>query len=57
MTCEGSVHVGEDSVYSITTLPDGLGSVVATNTAILHLVVPLSAKSLQVCLTKTSRYA
>ena len=50
VTCEGSVRVGESSAYSIASLPNGLGSVVSTNTAILHLVVPPSSKSLQVCL-------
>ena len=49
VTCEGSVHVGEGSAYSITSLPGGLGSLVATNTATLHLVILPSAKSLQVC--------
>ena len=52
VTCEGSIHVGEGSAHSIASLPSGLGSVVATNTATLHLVVPPTTKSLQVCLWK-----
>ena len=51
VTCEGAVHVGEGSAYYITTLPDGLGSMVATSTATLFLVLPPSAKSVQVCWT------
>ena len=48
VTCEGSIDVGEGNSFSVTSLPDGLGCVVATTAAALFVVVPPSTVSSQV---------
>ena len=51
VTCEGSIDIGEGNSFSVTSLPDGLGCVVATTAAALFVVVPPSTASAQVLCT------
>ena len=48
MTCEGSVDAGVGGVFSVTSLPNGLGFVVATTAAALFLVAPPTSSASQV---------
>lgn len=49
VACEGSINVEEGHAYSVTSLPDGLGCVVATTTASMFVVTPPTSTSSQVC--------